>query len=52
MADAVAARGLDVELIVFEGEGHGFRRADTIQRALEAELAFYRPHLRNQLPAP
>ncbi len=41
MAAAVAAKGLEVELIVFEGEGHGFRRAETIQRALEAELAFY-----------
>lgn len=42
MATAVAAKGLDVELIVFEGEGHGFRRAENIARALEAELAFYR----------
>lgn len=42
MAAAVAAKGLEVELIVFEGEGHGFRRAETIERALEAELAFYR----------
>ncbi len=41
MAAAVAAKGLDVELIVFAGEGHGFRKAETIQRALEAELAFY-----------
>ncbi len=41
MAAAVAAKGLDVELIVFDGEGHGFRKAETIQRALEAELAFY-----------
>jgi dipeptidyl aminopeptidase/acylaminoacyl peptidase len=41
MAKAVAAKGLDVELIVFEGEGHGFRRVETVERALEAELAFY-----------
>ena len=41
MAAAVAANGLDVELVVFDGEGHGFRKAETIQRALEAELAFY-----------
>jgi dipeptidyl aminopeptidase/acylaminoacyl peptidase len=42
MADAVRAKGLEVELIVFEGEGHGFRRAGTIGAALNAELAFYR----------
>ncbi|NKX93233.1 S9 family peptidase [Sanguibacter hominis ATCC BAA-789] len=41
MADAVAARGLDVELILFEGERHGFRKAETIQRAFTVELAFY-----------
>ena len=41
MAEAVAAKGLEVELIVFEGEGHGFRRAETVERALQAELAFY-----------
>lgn len=41
MAAAVAAKGLDVELIIFEGEGHGFRKAETIERAIEAELAFY-----------
>ncbi|MCX3063356.1 dipeptidyl-peptidase 5 [Streptomyces beihaiensis] len=27
--------------IAFEGEGHGFRRADTLIRALEAELSLY-----------
>jgi dienelactone hydrolase len=27
--------------IAFEGEGHGFRRADTMVRALEAELSLY-----------
>ncbi|MBB1251894.1 S9 family peptidase [Streptomyces sp. OF3] len=28
--------------LTFEGEGHGFRRQDTVVRALEAELALYR----------
>ena len=41
MADAVRARGLPVALLTFEGEGHGFRMADTIRQALEAELSFY-----------
>lgn len=41
MAAAVRAKGLPVALIVFEGEGHGFRRADTITAATEAELSFY-----------
>jgi hypothetical protein len=27
--------------LAFEGEQHGFRRADTIRRCLEAELYFY-----------
>ncbi|WP_079406641.1 prolyl oligopeptidase family serine peptidase [Streptomyces sp. 3211] len=27
--------------VTFEGEGHGFRRADTLIRALEAELSLY-----------
>ncbi|MFE5186472.1 prolyl oligopeptidase family serine peptidase [Streptomyces sp. NPDC056628] len=27
--------------LAFEGEGHGFRRADTMVRALEAELSLY-----------
>ncbi|CAM5247060.1 S9 family peptidase OS=Streptomyces alboniger OX=132473 GN=CP975_30175 PE=4 SV=1 [Streptomyces alboniger] len=33
--------GLPHAYIAFEGEGHGFRRADTMVRALEAELALY-----------
>jgi dipeptidyl aminopeptidase/acylaminoacyl peptidase len=39
--EAMAGRGLPVALVVFEGEGHGFRRADNIRRALEGELDFY-----------
>ena len=41
MFDAVRAKGLAVALLMFDGEQHGFRRAATIQRALEAELYFY-----------
>ena len=41
-ADRLRSRGTDVELVVFEGESHGFRRAASIEAALEAELSFYR----------
>jgi hypothetical protein len=30
-----------VAYITLEGEGHGFRKADSVVRTLEAELAFY-----------
>jgi dipeptidyl aminopeptidase/acylaminoacyl peptidase len=42
MAAALRRRGVDCEEHAFEGEGHGFRRAETVRRCLEAELAFYR----------
>ena len=41
MADALRAKGLPVAYLAFEGEQHGFRRADSIIRSLEAELWFY-----------
>ena len=41
MFDAVLAKGLPVAYLLFEGEQHGFRRAATIRRVLEAELDFY-----------
>lgn len=41
MADAMRDAGKDVELVVYEGEGHGFRQASTIIDSLERELAFY-----------
>ena len=40
MAAAVRAKGLPVAVIIFAGEGHGFRRADSIKAALEAQLYF------------
>jgi dipeptidyl aminopeptidase/acylaminoacyl peptidase len=39
--EAVRTKGLPVAYIPFEGEQHGFRRAENIKRALEAELYFY-----------
>ena len=41
MADAVHKKGLPVAYVTFEGEQHGFRKAENIIRALEAELYFY-----------
>ncbi|MGH6935788.1 MAG: hypothetical protein ACRED2_06340, partial [Methylocella sp.] len=41
MVEAMAARGLPVAYYSFAGEGHGFRRAETLRRALELELDFY-----------
>ncbi|MFJ6738589.1 prolyl oligopeptidase family serine peptidase [Streptomyces sp. NPDC091279] len=39
--DLVSGRGVPHAHIAFAGEGHGFRRADTMIRALEAELSLY-----------
>ena len=41
MANAMRAKGLPVAYIAFDGEQHGFRKATTIVRSLEAELYFY-----------
>jgi dipeptidyl aminopeptidase/acylaminoacyl peptidase len=41
MLEALRAKDMPVAYMAFEGEQHGFRKAETIQRALEAELYFY-----------
>ena len=41
LSDALRDGGVPHALIVFAGEAHGFRRADTIVAALQAELSFY-----------
>lgn len=41
-AAALGGHGVSCHLVVFEGESHGFRRAETIEAALLAELEFYR----------
>ncbi|MEV4667868.1 S9 family peptidase [Microbacterium sp. LWO12-1.2] len=49
--DALAAREIDHEYVLYPGEGHGFRRAETVVDALERELTFlgrvfgFRPQL-------
>ncbi|MEB3351933.1 MAG: prolyl oligopeptidase family serine peptidase [Cyanobacteriota bacterium] len=45
MAAVLAARGIPVQLHLFEGEGHGFRDAGVQQQVLEATEAFFRRHL-------
>lgn len=40
LRDALAAGGIPHEYVLYEGEGHGFRRADTMQDVLARELAF------------
>jgi dipeptidyl aminopeptidase/acylaminoacyl peptidase len=42
MVQALRRRGLTAPLVTFPDEQHGFRRKETIVRALSAELAFYR----------
>jgi dipeptidyl aminopeptidase/acylaminoacyl peptidase len=41
MVEAVRAKKLPVAYLTFEGEQHGFRKAENIKRVLEAELYFY-----------
>ncbi|MFF4007189.1 prolyl oligopeptidase family serine peptidase [Streptomyces sp. NPDC001717] len=38
---ALRGRSVPHAYVAFEGEGHGFRRAETMVRALEAELSLY-----------
>lgn len=42
MKDALEKLGRTVQLKIYEGEGHGFVRSDTIQDALLTELDFYK----------
>ena len=41
MVSALKAKGLPVAYVPFEGEQHGFRRAENIKRALDGEFYFY-----------
>jgi dipeptidyl aminopeptidase/acylaminoacyl peptidase len=40
LADAARLKHLPVALIMFQGEGHGFRRAETIKASIEAQIYF------------
>lgn len=39
--EALRDRGLTTGLVMFQGEQHGFRKAENIRRALDGELYFY-----------
>jgi dipeptidyl aminopeptidase/acylaminoacyl peptidase len=41
MVEALREKGIPVAYVPFEGEQHGFRRAENIKAALEGELYFY-----------
>ena len=41
MVEALERKGLPYAYLLFEGEQHGFRKAESIRRAAEAELSFY-----------
>ncbi|ORY28431.1 alpha/beta-hydrolase [Rhizoclosmatium globosum] len=42
---AINAKGGIVQYELFEGEGHGWKMANTIKKSVEAELRFYLKHL-------
>ena len=41
MVEVLRAKRLPVAYLAFEGQGHGFRRAENVKRALDGELYFY-----------
>jgi dipeptidyl aminopeptidase/acylaminoacyl peptidase len=48
MVEALRRRGVPFLYLLFDGEQHGFRRADNIKRALDGELYFYATFLTDQ----
>jgi dipeptidyl aminopeptidase/acylaminoacyl peptidase len=48
MVAALRRRGIPCLYLLFDGEQHGFRRADNIKRALDAELYFFAAFLSGQ----
>jgi dipeptidyl aminopeptidase/acylaminoacyl peptidase len=51
IVDAARDAGVPHAYLLFEGEQHGFRRAENIRRALDGELSFYGQVFGFELPA-
>ncbi|MFE3543825.1 S9 family peptidase [Nocardia sp. NPDC059177] len=51
IVDALREREIPVAFLLFEGEQHGFRRAENIRKALDSELSFYGQVFGFDLPA-
>jgi dipeptidyl aminopeptidase/acylaminoacyl peptidase len=41
MVEALKAKSVTVDYVLFEGEQHGFRKAENIKRAIDGEFGFY-----------
>ena len=41
IAKSIQDRGGKVKYVVYQGEGHGWRKAENIKASLEEELAWY-----------
>jgi dipeptidyl aminopeptidase/acylaminoacyl peptidase len=50
IVEALRTKGVPVAYLAFEGEQHGFRRAESIRQAMDAELSFYAQVLGFTLP--
>ncbi len=48
MVEMLRRRRIPSLYLLFDGEQHGFRRAENIKRALDAELYFYSTFLTDQ----
>ena len=41
IVETIRKRGGRVEYVVFQGEGHGWRKEENMRAALEKEIGFY-----------
>lgn len=51
VVEALRTKRVPVAYVLFDGEGHGFRRAENQRAALDGELSFYAQVLGFELPA-